>query len=80
MMVDGSKMLAMVHIQDAFDSKVNRLPDAWGRKHEGKREDPVPANITEIIPPNGCKIYESLNALPESNSYFEIIFSGRVFL
>lgn len=45
----------MVHIQDAFDSKVNRLPEAWGMKHEGKRGDPVPANITEIIPPKAAR-------------------------
>lgn len=80
MMVGGSKLLAVVHIQDAFDSKVNRLPDAWGTKHERKRGDPDPANITEIIPPNCCKIYESLNAFPERNFYFEIIFSDRIFL
>lgn len=56
----------MVHIQSLFDIKANRLPNALAMRQEGKRRDPVSANIAEIIPPNGCKINDSLNTLPIS--------------
>ena len=72
----------MVCLQDVFDIKANKLPKALGMRHEKKRRDLGVASIAEIIPPNRCKIYDSLNTSPQSNFYFEIIFSscGKIFL
>lgn len=61
----------MIHIQDIFNIKAKRLPNALSMRHEGKRGGPGSTNIT--------KIYDSL---PQSNFYFEVIFSpsGIIFL
>ena len=72
----------MVCLQGMFDIKANKLLKALGMRHEKKGRDLGVANTAEIIPPNRCKIYDSLNMLPQRNFYFEIIFSssGKIFL
>lgn len=54
----------MGHIKDIFNTKAKRLPNVLNMRHEGKRGGLGSTNI--------MKIYDSL---PQSNFYFEVIFS-----
>ena len=72
----------MVCFQGVFDVKANKLPKTLGMRHEKNRRDLYAASIAEITPPKSCKVYDSLNTLPQSNFCFQISFSssGNVFL